>query len=577
MLLTSPTCAARCLLANLLLLTSLFSATARGAERPQVVGLWLMGQSLCDGSESLPLVTPQDTGWGNYCFTRGVRTWVYGDHAATPEQRPEGQFVLAPLRAAANGGLGETVANGLADHLKSALLAQEKRTDKAGNPRYLVAYAGQGGRQIQELGPADLSTDRRTPESRRHGGGYYRTSLDDARRAVAQVNKMGGTFSIQALYWMQGEGNGGPTGGLKPTRWDEELPRAEGLKWYRDQLLAYRRQWSADLGAITGQKDEMPMFTYQTLGPAGMAQVMAADEDPHMHLVGPHYAVPSAVNSRRPVKQYGDPIHLSADGERWWGEQVGKVMHRVLHLKETWEPLRPKRAWVEQGRASIMVEYTVPRPPLVVDAHFLPMQELTMGGGYRSLAGLQVRTEQGTSLPLIKVEVASPTVLRITLAAPLDKGARCVLDYGHPNAGALGKVTTVRKGPEMDGQPTMELLLEGDLTARLKLLTDEGAFYVANMAPGAEHARVAIRHVAVERGHTVLRYEVRELRHGVPFAEGQDLVAQRSFTYGNVRDSDPEVSVHVFGDAGYGTRAGQRYPLWNWCVLFDRFPVEEQE
>jgi len=32
---------------------------------PSIVGIWVMGQSLGDGSESLPLVTPADTGWGN--------------------------------------------------------------------------------------------------------------------------------------------------------------------------------------------------------------------------------------------------------------------------------------------------------------------------------------------------------------------------------------------------------------------------------------------------------------------------------------------------------------------------------
>ena len=53
-----------------------------------------------------------------------------------------------------------------------------------------------------------------------------------------------------------------------------------------------------------------------------------------------------------------------------------------------------------------------------------------------------------------------------------------------------------------------------------------------------------------------------------PFTIGQTIVAQRSFSYGNLRDSDPEKSVHCFADATYGTRAGKPYPLWNWCVLF---------
>ena len=31
-------------------------------HKNHITGLWMMGQSLCDGSESLPLVTPSDSG-----------------------------------------------------------------------------------------------------------------------------------------------------------------------------------------------------------------------------------------------------------------------------------------------------------------------------------------------------------------------------------------------------------------------------------------------------------------------------------------------------------------------------------
>jgi hypothetical protein len=152
-----------------------------------ISGIWMMGQSLCDGSESLPVVSSEGSKWGNVMFERGVRTWLAKDNSATPEKRADDSFQLVPLRATMNGGLGETVANGMADHLS----ARQKLPT-----RYLVACAGQGGRQIQELSSADLSVDGRTPESRRHGGGYYKTSLDDARRAKA----LRPDFRIEALY-----------------------------------------------------------------------------------------------------------------------------------------------------------------------------------------------------------------------------------------------------------------------------------------------------------------------------------------------------------------------------------------
>ncbi len=565
----------RCVLATTGLALSGAGAAETAVPAP-IAGLWVMGQSLCDGSESLPVVTAEDTGWGNYSFLCGVRTWLPKRNSATPELRPLEQFHFAPLRAQANGGLGETVANGLADHLKAAWLSQAQNLTKQGAPHFLVACAGQGGRQIQELSSADLSTDPRTPESRRHGGGYYRTSLDDARRATAQAKAQGLSFRIHALYWMQGEGNGGPTGGIVPTRWDQELPRPEGQRWYRDQLIAYRQQWSADLCAITGQHNELPLFTYQTLGPAGEAQLMAADADPLIHVVGPHYAVPSAINSRVTKDRSGDAIHLSADGERWWGEQVAKVMHRVLQRGERWQPLRPRLARLEAARDSILVDFTVPRPPLVLDTHFLPRQENAMSGGYSSLAGFQVRDSAGQPLALTQVEISSPTQLRLRLAKPMPADQRCHLSYGQPTTTALGTISAIRNGPPADGKPTEELAVQGDLAAKLKPLTDEGAFFVTNLSGGAP-TRVPIRHVAKEGSSTLLRYDPRELRNGTPFAAGQAIVAQRPFSYGNLRDSDSEPAIYRFADASYGTRAGQSYPLWNWCVLFTQFNVDEAQ
>lgn len=545
------------------ILLALAGLVGAADTEPRISGIWMMGQSLCDGSESLPIVTSADTGWGNRTFQRGVRTWLASDHPAAPDQRAAVSFQLVPLLAQTNGGLGETVANGMADHWQASRFENDKSRAAKSASRFLVACAGQGGRQIQELSSADLSTDPRTPESRRHGGGYYRTSLDDARRAVAQAKAAGSSFQIAALYWMQGEGNGGPTGSIVPTRWDAELPRAQGLSWYRDQLIAYRKQWSTDLCAITGQKTELPLFTYQTLGPAGEAQLMAADADANIWLVGPHYAMPSAVNSRTKPGRHGDPIHLSADGERWWGEQVGKVMHRVLDRSEHWQPLRPQKASLETTRDTILVSFTVPRPPLVLDTTFLPRQEIAANGTFTSLAGFRVHDSTGAAVTLTSIEVVAPAQVRIRLAAPLSAGKTCRLSYGHPYAGSLGKVASVRAG---------ELLLSSGITESIKQLMNEGAFLAVTTTGPV--ARVPVRSVREENGAAVLSYDPAELRDGRPFEPGQDLVAMRAFSYGNLRDSDDERSVFTFADSAYGTRVGQPYPLWNWCVLFSELHAD---
>lgn len=542
-----------------------------------IVGLWMMGQSLCDGSESLPIVTPTDTGWGNYRFIRGVRTWVYGDHVSMPKERPAEQFGFTPLTANKYGGLGETIANGLADHLIAASSRSDRNriSREKESPHFLTAYAGQGGRFIDELSSVDQSADPRTPTSRQHGGGYYQTSLDDARRARLQAASMGKDFSIAALIWMQGEANGGPTGGIVPARWEKEIARPAGQQWYRDRLIDYRKKWSNDLTRITGQAGEIPMFTYQTLGPAGEAQQMAADLDPNITMVGPHYMVPSAVNSRY-AGRYGDPIHMSADGERWYGEQIGKVIHRVITKGEAWQPLRPTKAWITQDRTSVLVNFQVPRPPLVLDETFLPREQYPIGDGFHSLHGFQIRDAVRAVSAVTAVEVEAPTLIRIRLAAPLREGATFTLNYGLPYAGRVGTIADIRTGPEVAGQPTTELLLDGNVGDGLQLLLAEGAFYVTNMLTGDAYARAPIRNVSEDDGISVFRFENRERRNNTDFAVGQTLTALRSYSYGNLRDSDPEKAIYQFADSAYGTRAGQPYPLWNWCVLFNRFPISER-
>ncbi len=546
------------------------------AKNNHITGLWLMGQSLCEGAQSLPIVTSADTGHGNFSFKRGVRTWRYGDHNKDPQQRANEQFVFTSLTAHLFGGLGETIANGLADHLSFSLAKSKNAPSKQPiRAPFLVSYAGQGGRMIDELSQTDQSSDARTPKSRQHGGGYYRTSLDDARRARQQAETVGKTFSIGALVWMQGEANGGPTGGINPSRWDEELPRPGGLQWYRDRLIAYRQQWSHDLQAITGQSGELPLFTYQTQGVAGEAQLMAADQNPHITMVGPHYMVASGLNSQY-AKRYGAAIHLSADGERWYGEQVAKVMQRVLTAGEKWQPLRPLKATIADDRKSVLIDFHVPRPPLVLDHDFLARQHYKVGEAFSSLNGLQIRNSARAVSLIRSIEVASPTALRIRLASPLKNDTDYHVSYGQSYAGQFGEIASIREGPKLGEQKTTELLIKGDLSQQLSPLSKEGAFNVSNTNTAGPYTQASIRHLYVENGFTVLRFENRELRSQVKFSSEQMLTAHRPFAYGNLRDSDPAQSIYQFADKTYGNRAGQNYPLWNWCVLFKQFPISDQ-
>ena len=102
---------------------------------------------------------------------------------------------------------------------------------------------------------------------------------------------------------------------------------------------------------------------------------------------------------------------LAADTERWYGEQVAKVMRRVLAQGEAWEPLRPRKAWVEEARRVVMVEFAVPRPPLMLDHEWLPRQERALAGGFASLDGFQVRSKAGAVRAISAVKIAAEQAL----------------------------------------------------------------------------------------------------------------------------------------------------------------------
>ncbi len=223
---------------------------------------------------------------------------------------------------------GENVIVGTANYLARALA-------DGGTPRKLVALsAGVSGQTIETLSPGNPS------------GLYNR--VPTGLQAFVNAVPGGATRGCSAILWMQGEFNYFAENGGTTTK-----------TGYKTALTSLRNQMNTDVVAKTGQATLPAFFIYQTGASytqdnnqlaIGMAQWEFVRENAGCYMVGPVY----------PVTDKGG--HLDANGYRWFGQQVGKVMHRVLALGQGWEPLSP--LWVEMVGKTVYVGFSVPEPPL---------------------------------------------------------------------------------------------------------------------------------------------------------------------------------------------------------------------
>ena len=516
-----------------------------------------MGQSLGSGDEAYPVVTIRDTGYGNFQFTRGVHTWRQTEPAycTNPETRPSAQFALTAITGGESAtGTGETIASGLVDQLTQSTSSDARH--------FLFSFAGQGSKRLRDLDKRhDEAKDPRS--SRSNPGGFYVTSVDDVRRGKSEAEQRGWAYSVRAITWMQGERNND----RRLSDWLDPLVDEGFLDVYADDLIALKNDWNADLRAISGQRSRIPLFTYQTWGAvSGEAQLIAADRDPEIYVVSPTYYMPSAVNGARAFDgRYGNFIHLNGDSERWLGVQFAKAMKRVAK-GERWSPLRPRRAWASHDHRTVWIRYHVPRPPIVIDASFLPA---VRGAGFLIRGGT-----------VTDARIASPDTIALTLAAPLP-ATRLFVEYASEHASGPvffdipGQVLAAgTAAPWPNGAESWEVVCAGDVRP---LFAPIAGYGVANLrrddqaSPGWTQG--PIRSVSLDgSGNTVIRGEVRELYNRVLFQAGQKVGVAAIMPLGNVRDSDDEVSIYSFAS---GARVGQRYPLWNWSVAFQYLQIAD--
>lgn len=316
------------------------SMTVRGQTNTQVAQpIWthnmvlIYGQSLSIGNQGLPRMST-DEGLDNLTLGNspgGVQTAT--DYVFIPDQNSNINQ-LDGTRGYETPGISAT-------NQWRALQLQWRDLTADPTRRLIVNGCGEGGKAIEEL-----SKGYATPC-------YYDripSLLNQVKTAILAANPAN-TFGVVAVYYLQGEAN------YNPTLWD--ATQAGYLaKWEK-----LRTDIAADIKVVTGQKLPPAFFASQPnsewdnslhITSVGNAFVQAGITAPlGDYLCMPNYQVPNS-NPNGP--------HMSPDGYRMMGNQVGHIMHRVFERGEGWFPLYVVKA-TYRGK-QILLECHTPEPPL---------------------------------------------------------------------------------------------------------------------------------------------------------------------------------------------------------------------
>lgn len=527
----------------------------------QLVMYPVYGQSLGEGAEALPPMSLSPTGSNAFKFARGVRTFKLDAWALNPTGRPASDFDFVPLTEQVDGATGETIATSFAAMVKELVIGPFSPLPRTGEPQILVTFPGRGGRLLDELSKVPVVPD--------GVGDYYGTLIDDVRRAKQYAVENGMSFAVGGIIWMQGEANNG----LNITRGGPVLAYSDFIAQYSAGLIALADNLDADIRAITQQSGRIPFFTYSTSGTvSAQAQYKAAETAPAKIIpVGPTYYVPGARNSYYGTpQQHGAELHLAADGERWFGSNVAKVIYRSRVLRETNVSLKPLFA-KRIDATTFDVTFSVPRPPIRIDTALLPLQGAGAAGFtlYNGTYGGLAAGVYPTPGPVITgVSVVDVDRLRFTTGSNLPAGT-VSLTYGQdPKVFTVpAPVAIWRDGAVLpNGNASKELVFAGSHSALFAKLLEEGAFMVDRLAPTLNRKAWVGRTVTEAGGQTIIRGEAGEVTVG-SFAAGDTIQISRQGPYGNVADSDAATSTLSFADHSYGSRTGP-YPLANWLIPF---------
>jgi hypothetical protein len=533
----------------------------RGLEQPtdfpDVLHFAIYGQSNAGGADALPVVSGAFQNLGNIKFAMGMQTWnfIYGPTFQGALGRGDGMFDFVPLYEQDHGnGQGEFFSTGMTAQFKLSGVGGRYHTGNLENakPHILTSSSSTGGIYLSALMPDD-------PEQK----GYYKLFEDDMRRAKAKAEALGMTYGFGGVIFAQGEAE---SSALKLTPTGAVQPFTTVQNAWRDNLIALRAAQEASRKALVGGVAPMPMWAICGRYPLiGNALQDAASRDAHIHLTAPNYFAPNAINSQLDPaldpshRKYGDVLHMTADGNRWVGEYIGKLQHRILKLGRREKVLLIKDVW-RVGNNEIRVQFDVPYKPLRLDTEFVfPVAN----AGLRVFAG--TLDAVGAQASITSVSIISDDTIAIITGTTIAAGGNFLVEYMGEKFGynSTAVLESVQDGVAYaNGNATKELVFNGDVRDQFLPGLRNGAMYVIQ---GGGSFNPCIRDLRFSGGKTILRGDAATF--GTPII-GSVVGISAPFAVGNIVDSDMAMSVYQFSDPAYGQHQGKYYPLHNYAFPF---------
>lgn len=168
----------------------------------------------------------------------------------------------------------------------------------------------------------------------------------------------GATIGCPAIIFIQGEAN---AGSQELGNWDGTGDAASDSASYRNYLEQLYFNMVYDVDSIYSQDYDPLFFIYQTQdvysteSGVAKAQLAFANEHSKVILYAPCYQV-----------KMDESTHPNANGYRWMGEDLAKIMRRTFLYKRNFSPLQPKSILKLRDNL-LQVNFIIPEPPLQID------------------------------------------------------------------------------------------------------------------------------------------------------------------------------------------------------------------